>query len=165
MSTGKQAEKDLSIPDQEKQLRAYCEKKGWEVYRVYTEDGASGRDDHRRVFKEMIAVARSKERPFDTILTLTTSRFFRNATQARVWKHELKKKGIRVIATHQETADDPMGMVVEGIFELMDQFESDMNGFHTLRAMKENARQGYYNGSQPRFGFKAVKADNAQRDE
>ena len=160
MSTGKQAEKDLSIPDQEKQLRAYCEKKGWEVYRVYTEDGASGRDDHRRVFKGMVADATGKERPFDIILTLTTSRFFRDATQARIYKHKLAKQGIRVAAIHQETADDPMGMFVEGIFELIDQYESDMNGFHTLRAMKENARKGYYNGSRPRFGFMAVEVDH-----
>jgi hypothetical protein len=46
-----------------------------------------------------------------------------------------------------------MGEFVEGIFELIDQYESDMNGFHTLRAMKENARRGYFNGSRPKFGF------------
>ena len=165
MSTGKQAEKDLSIPDQEKQLRAYCEKKGWEVYRVYTEDGASGRDDHRPKFQEMIAAARSREHPFDIILTLTTSRFFRDATQARIYKHKLAKQGIRVAAIHQETGDDPMGMFVEGIFELIDQYESDMNGFHTLRAMKENARQGYYNGSKPRYGFQAEEESHGQGKE
>jgi len=38
---------------------------------------------------------------------------------------------------------------MEGIFELIDQCESDMNGYHTLRAMKENARKGYFNGSRP----------------
>jgi hypothetical protein len=54
---------------------------------------------------------------------------------------------------HQEVSDDPMGEFVEGIFELIDQYESDMNGFHTLRAMRENARRGYFNGSRPKFGF------------
>ena len=52
-----------------------------------------------------------------------------------------------------------MGTFMEGIFELIDQYESDMNGFHTLRAMKENARQGYFNGSNPKFGFMAVTED------
>jgi hypothetical protein len=50
-----------------------------------------------------------------------------------------------------------MGTFVEGIFELIDQYESDINGFHTLRAMKENARQGYFNGSRPKFGFMAIR--------
>jgi DNA invertase Pin-like site-specific DNA recombinase len=108
----------------------------------------------------MIADARRREHPFDIILTLTTSRFFRDATQARIYKHRLDKHGVKVMAIHQETKDDPMGGFMEGIFELIDQYESDMNGYHTLRAMKENARKGYCNGSSPRYGFMAVEERN-----
>lgn len=157
VSTGKQAEKDLSIPDQIQQLRAYCDQKGWEVHKTYIEPGASARDDNRPLFKEMMADARAKPHPFDVILTLTTSRFFRDATGARICKRKLEKNDVKVVAIHQEVSDDPMGEFVEGIFELIDQYESDINGFHTLRAMKENARQGYYNGSIPKFGFMAVR--------
>jgi DNA invertase Pin-like site-specific DNA recombinase len=160
VSTGKQADKDLSLPDQERQLRIYCDQKGWEIHKVYVEAGASARDDKRPMFQEMIADARSKTHPFDIILTLTTSRFFRDATEARFYKRSLSKNGVKVTAIHQETSDDPMGGFIEGIFELIDQYESDMNGFHTLRAMKENARKGYINGSSPRFGFMAVDVKN-----
>lgn len=162
VSTGRQAEKDLSIPDQEKQLRAYCQQKGWSIHKVYVEPGASARDDKRPVFQEMIADARSKSHPFDIILTLTTSRFFRDATQARIYKHRLGKQGIKVAAIHQEISDDPMGGFMGGIFELIDQYESEMNGYHTLRAMKENARKGYINGSTPKFGFMAVEVTNGR---
>ena len=31
VSTGRQAESDLSIPDQRRQIIAYCEAKGWDV--------------------------------------------------------------------------------------------------------------------------------------
>jgi DNA invertase Pin-like site-specific DNA recombinase len=110
----------------------------------------------------MIADARSKAHPFDIILTLTTSRFFRDATQARIYKHRLGKHGIKVAAIHQETSEDPMGGFMGGIFELIDQYESEMNGYHTLRAMKENARKGYINGSTPKFGFMAVEVTNVQ---
>ncbi len=159
VSTGKQAEKDLSIPDQIKQMEEYCQSQGWLVQKIYKEFGASARDANRPVFKEMIADAKAKHRQFNVIVTLTTSRFFRDVTGARVYKHKLAKAGVKVVATHQPVADDPMGMFMEGIFELMDQYESDMNGFHTLRAMKENARQGYFNGSNPKFGFMAVAED------
>ena len=159
--TGKQAEKDLSLPDQERQLRDYCAQKSWNIHRVYVEPGASARDDKRPVFQEMIAEARRKDHPIDIILTLTTSRFFRDATEARVYKHNLAKHNVRVMAIHQETTDDPMGGFVEGIFELIDQYESEMNGFHTLRALKENARKGYFNGSNPRYGFMAVRINGA----
>lgn len=121
------------------------------------ESGASARDEHQVVFQEMMADVRQKERPFDVMLTLTTSRFFRDATGARFYKAKLAKLGVKVVAVHQEVNDDPMGNFIEGIFELIDQYESDINSFHTLRAMKENARQGYYNGSRPKFGFMVVE--------
>jgi site-specific DNA recombinase len=159
VSTGKQTEKDLSIPDQVKQLKDYCREQKWIVHKTYVEPGASARDGNRPIFQEMIADAQASRRQFDVIVTLTTSRFFRDATKARVYKHQLDKAGVKVVASHQQVSDDPMGTFMEGIFELIDQYESDINGFHTLRAMKENARQGYYNGSQPKYGFMAVTED------
>lgn len=164
VSTGKQAERDLSIPDQIQQMKEYCKRKAWDVSQEYVESGASGRDDSRPAFQTLIADASQKDRPYDVILTLTTSRFFQDATKARVYKHKLSKLGIRVVAVHQEVSDDPMGSFVEGIFELIDQYESEMNGFHTLRAMKENAKQGHFNGSRPKFGFMAVEVDVTRTD-
>ncbi len=156
VSTGKQAEKDLSIPDQIKQLEDYCQSQGWHIHKTYVEPGASARDDNRPVFQEMIVDAQANHRQFDVIVTLTTSRFFRDSFKAKYYKNKLRKAGVKVVATHQQVADDPMGVFIEGIFEQIDQYESDMNGFHTLRAMKENARQGYFNGSNPKFGFMTV---------
>src|SRR5436190_13508020 len=36
---------------------------------------------------------------------------------------------------------------------------SKENAKHTLRSMKENARQGYWNGSKPPFGYKMVEVE------
>ena len=44
------------------------------------------------------------------------------------------------------------------IFSLFDEYQSKENGKHTLRAMQENARQGFCNGSRPHFGFRTVEA-------
>ena len=159
VSTGKQAEKDLSIPDQVQQLIDYCRNKGWTVRKTYVELGASARDDKRPVFQEMMGDALGKDHPFDVILTLTTSRFFRERTAAQVYKKKLAKKGIKVIAIHQEVPEHPSGILTEGLFELIDEWESNINGLHTLRAMKENARRGYFNGSRPKFGFQVVSKD------
>jgi DNA invertase Pin-like site-specific DNA recombinase len=164
VSTGRQAEKDLSIPDQIRQLESYCQAKGWTIHKTYVEPGASARDDNRPVFRELLADALLKSKPFDVVLTLTTSRFFRDATGARLWKRRLGKNGVKVLAIRQEVADDPMGDFIEGIFELIDQYESDINGFHTLRAMKENARRGWFNGSRPKFGYTVTKEEAANED-
>ena len=54
VSTSRQAERDLSLPDQIAQCRAYCERQGWEVVEIFSEPGASALDDDRAVFQEMI---------------------------------------------------------------------------------------------------------------
>jgi DNA invertase Pin-like site-specific DNA recombinase len=153
VSTGKQAERNLSIPDQLKQLREYCVSHGYAIYKEFIEEGASATDDRRPAFQEMIAEAMQKDCPFSVILVLTTSRFFREAYLAKFYKRKLKKRGIKVKAIHQPVSEDPSGELVENIFEAFDQHESQMNAYHTLRGMRENARRGFWNGSTPKFGF------------
>jgi DNA invertase Pin-like site-specific DNA recombinase len=48
VSTARQAERDLSLPDQIAQCRAYCERQGWEAVEVFCEPGASALDDDRQ---------------------------------------------------------------------------------------------------------------------
>jgi site-specific DNA recombinase len=66
---------------------------------------------------------------------------------------EFRKHGVRVLAVQQELADDANGELMEGVYELFDQHESRIIGARTRAAMKENVRQGYFNGTKPPFGF------------
>jgi DNA invertase Pin-like site-specific DNA recombinase len=43
VSTGRQAESDLSIPDQRRQITAYCVAKGWDVAAEFVEMDAAAR--------------------------------------------------------------------------------------------------------------------------
>jgi hypothetical protein len=54
VSTGRQADNDLSIPDQRRQAKAYCASRGWEIAADYVEPGASATDDRRPEFQRMI---------------------------------------------------------------------------------------------------------------
>ena len=42
---------------------------------------------------------------------------------------------------------------------LFDEYQPKENAKHVLRAMKENARQGFWNGSRPPFGYTTVEAE------
>ncbi len=154
VSTQRQAEQDLSIPDQFRQLEEYCQRNQHEIVERFHDPGASATDDNRPGFQDMIGYVLDKGNGTEAILVLTTSRFFREAMGARIYKERLKRAGVRVVSITQEVSNDPTGTFIEGIFELQDQYESQINGFHTLRGMKENARQGNFNGSQPPFGYR-----------
>ena len=149
VSTGKQAEKDLSIPDQLRQMREWCDAKGHEIAFEYVEPGASATDDKRPVFQEMIQAACFDEKPFGGIIVHSFSRFYRDVIDFGLYERRLKKHGVNVVSITQETFDDPMGQMVRRIFNVFDEYQSKENAKHTLRAMMENARQGFFNGSRP----------------
>ena len=159
VSTARQAEKDLSIPDQLRQLKAYCKQNGHAIMAEYQENGASGTDDNRPQFQAMVSAIQKGDINVDAILVLTTSRFYRDAIGAGLWKRKLKKLGVRVVAITQEVGDPdtPTANLLETVFAAIDQHESQMIGFHTLRGMKENARQGFFNGSRPPYGYRVQK--------
>ncbi len=160
VSTTRQAEKDLSIPDQLKQMRDWCQRNGQSVAHEYVEPGASATDDRRPVFQQMIADATAKAAPYDAVIVHSLSRFFRDAIELGIYERTLKKAGVRLISITQPTSDDAMGEMIRRIFSTFDEYQSKENGKHTLRAMQENARQGYFNGSRPPFGYRAVEVEN-----
>lgn len=68
VSTTRQAENDLSIPDQVRQIRQWATQNNAPVVWEFVEPGASATDDRRPVFQQMIAVALQKPAPFDAIV-------------------------------------------------------------------------------------------------
>jgi DNA invertase Pin-like site-specific DNA recombinase len=60
VSPGRQAEQDLSIPDQRRQPLGYCEARGIEVVAEFVEPGATATDDKRPSFQRMMDEASQK---------------------------------------------------------------------------------------------------------
>ena len=52
VSTIRQAENDISIPDQLAHARRYCSERGWYVIAEFIDAGASARDDKRPEFQK-----------------------------------------------------------------------------------------------------------------
>ncbi len=153
VSTVRQFEKDLSIPDQIKQMRDWSEQNGYVVSKEYIEKGASGTDDRRPAFQELIAEACQKPSPYEAVIVHSLSRFYRDSLEFALYERKLNQCGVKLISITQQTSDDPSGEMARKIFSIFDEYQSKENGKHTLRAMRENARQGYWNGSRPPFGY------------
>lgn len=158
VSTGAQAERELSIPDQRHQLRAYCEKRGWPVVEEF-KDARTGTDGNRAGFKRMLAAAEEGRAPFDVIVVHSYSRFYRDGIESELCLRALGKRGIRVISITQEFEDTPIGEMVRRIVALFDEYDSKETGKHVSRSMAENARQGFFSGGTPPFGFEAVTVE------
>jgi len=88
VSTDKQ-----ELENQERQLKPFCEKSGWEIYRIYR-DIISGKETKRPGFDTLFQVAHQKK--FDIVLFWDLSRFSRSGTLYTLQKlRELENLGIR----------------------------------------------------------------------
>lgn len=54
VSTLDQAREGFSLGQQEDQLKAFCERKGYEIYKVYADEGISAKNDKRPAYREML---------------------------------------------------------------------------------------------------------------
>ncbi len=159
VSTTRQADNELSIPDQLRQMREWCKAKGFDIGAEYVEPGASATDDRRAEFQRMVADALRTPSPFEAIIVHSRSRFFRDLLQFLQYERALKKAAVKVLSITQQTSDDAAGEMASKLFSLFDEYQSKENSKHTQRAMLENARQGYWNGSIAPFGYRVVDTE------
>jgi site-specific DNA recombinase len=159
VSTARQAEHDVSIPDQKRRGEAYRQSRGYQLAETYVEPGASATNDRRPEFQRMIDAGPSKPAPFDVVIVHSFSRFFRDHFELEFYVRKLAKNGVKLVSITQEMGDDPMHVMMRQIMALFDEYQSKENAKHVLRALKENARQGFWNGSLPPTGYRVVAAE------
>ena len=159
VSTARQAEHDVSIPDQKRQGEAYCASRGYQLVETYVEPGASATNDRRPEFQRMIGAGTSKPAPFDVVVVHSFSRFFRDHFELEFYVRKLAENGVKLLSITQEMGDDPMHVMMRQIMALFDEYQSKENAKHVMRALKENARQGFWNGSLPPIGYRVVAAE------
>ena len=153
VSTTRQADADLSLPDQVAQCRRYCDQHGWTVVEVFTEPGASALDEGRPVFQEMIDKAKQPDHPFDYLVVHSLSRFSRDALHSEFYVRQLRKVGVELVSITQDIGQDASGEFIRKVLNVFDEHQSRETAKHVHRAMLENARQGFWNGSRPPFGY------------
>ena len=163
VSTARQAEHDVSIPDQKRQGEADCAARGYQVVETYVEAGTSATNDRRPEFQRMIEAGTSKPAPFDIVIVHSFSRFFRDHFELEFYVRKLAKNGVRLVSITQEMGDDPMHVMMRQIMALFDEYQSKENAKHVLRALKENARQGFGTDRCHRLATASSRPSNAAR--
>ena len=159
VSTGRQAEGEVSIPSQRDLTTRHCLSNGWTVVDEYVEPGASATDDRRPVFQAMLERACDADHPYDVIVVHSFSRFFRDGATMELTIRKLRRHGVEVVSMTQPTGTDPSQEIMRQIIAIFDEYTSKENGKNVTRAMKENAKQGFWNGASPPLGYTIVEAE------
>ncbi|MBR5683477.1 MAG: recombinase family protein [Ruminococcus sp.] len=122
---------------------------------IFIDEGISGRKAEKRpAFMKMIALAKTKPKPFDMILVWKFSRFARNREDSIVYKSMLRKQcGIDVISISEQIGEDKTSILIEALLEAMDEYYSINLAEEVKRGMNEKFSRGGV-VSQPPFGYK-----------
>ena len=146
---------EYSPDSQLKKIREYASKEGYIIpdEYVFYDDGISGRNVKKRGdFNRMIATAKEKSHPFETIFVWKFSRFARNQEQAILYKNLLRKNGVSVVSVSEPIPDGHFGTLIERIIEWMDEFYSINLGVEVSRGMEEKFSRGEPTNNAP-FGY------------
>jgi DNA invertase Pin-like site-specific DNA recombinase len=112
---------DQSVEMQTSDLKRYCDQRGFEVYKEYSDQGISGVKDRRPALDELMDDAKKKK--FDAVLCWRFDRFARSTKHLITALEEFRHLGVDFIS-YQESIDtsSPLGKamftIVSAIAEL-----------------------------------------------
>lgn len=157
VSSSDETNKGDSVSAQLTALRKFCEEHQAEIVATYTDEGISGMRSDRPEFERMIAEATTSNR-FDFVLIEDYARFSRDRFHSQLYRKELLKHGVSVIATSQPVdEDDPLSSLILSTIEGVNEFWPRMTALQTRQRMMEKMSKGYYaTGGRPPLGYKSV---------
>ncbi len=147
VSTTEQAEEGYSIGEQKKLLTYECEKNGNTVYKIYSDEGISGKNiTARPALKELLNDA--NEGKFDSVMVWKINRIGRNLKDVLDMVDLFDRNNITFkSATEPFDTTTPGGKMQFQMVALIGEFERGTIAQNVKMAMMARAREGRWNGN------------------
>ncbi len=150
VSTQDQAQHGFSLDAQQDSLANYAKALGYEIYKIYRDEGKSGKDmKHRSEMMQMLRDA--EEKKFSAIFIYKLDRFSRSLKDLILTIDQLKEWGIDFISLQDkiETAS-ASGKLMFQIIGAFAEFERNIIGDRTKFGMERKAKEGGFITKAPR---------------
>lgn len=143
---------DKSIDGQVADCKAYAKRNGIKIAKIYADRHISGKSTNGRVeFLQMIEDA--KKHKFEAVIVWKIDRFGRDRRDIAVYKHELKKAGVKLLYAEESVPEGPEGIILESVLEgLAEYYSADLRQKVT-RGIRETAKKGEWTFCLP-MGYK-----------
>lgn len=156
---------DVSLDAQRRELTAIATDRQIEIVQEYADAVESAKTEHRPAFQRLLSDLRSPKRGWNHLLMLDTSRLSRNRYVAHAFKHECELRNITIIWAKVPDTDPVSQIILQSVFEAMDQVHSMLSREKGLAGMRENVHQGYRAGGRAPWGYDLERIPTgAQRD-
>lgn len=149
-SSSKQREESISA--QLRECHAFAEEEGLTVIHEYIDRAMSARTDQRPSFLQMIQD--SDKKLFSYVIVYQLDRFSRSRYDSAVYKHRLKRNGVRVLSAKEHITTDPTGILLEALIEANAELYSAELSQKVTRGMLQNVLEGKWPGGNLPLGYR-----------
>jgi site-specific DNA recombinase len=153
VSTEDQAKFGISLIAQQEALENYCKALGFEVYKIYKDEGKSGKDlTHRPAMQEMLKDAELHK--FGAIFIYKLDRFSRSLMDLITTIEKLRGLGIDFVSLQDKIeTTSASGKLMFHVISAFAEFERNVTSERTKFTMSKKARDGNIVSRAP-FGYK-----------
>ena len=144
---------EVSIDAQRRELLALAARSNLAVATEFADAVESANDVSRPGFQALLRALADTARGWSTLLVLDTSRIARDVYLAETFKHECRRRGVKIVFAKLPSANPLVDLVVMQVFHAFDQMHSMMSREKGLAGMAENVRQGFRAGGRAPFGY------------
>lgn len=166
VSTENQVKEGYSIEEQKEQIEKYCLDINLNLVDIFKDEGKSGAiadDEEMTVLRDgfLDMMARVKEGDIQYIVVLSTNRLWRTELVKAIIHRDLKRHGVDIKAIDRPTysiyANNPNDKLINGVFELLDEYERSEITVKLKRGRKKKAEGGGYSGGGAPMGYRSVR--------
>jgi putative DNA-invertase from lambdoid prophage Rac len=149
------SDKGLDPEMQLRELREYCERRGWTVSAEYVDVGVSGAKDSRPQLNKLMAEA--KQRRFDSILVWKLDRFGRSLKHLVSALGEFEALGVAFVSLRDAfDLTTPAGRLMFNMVASFAEFERDLIRERVKAGIANRRAKGF------RVGRKPISIDSAK---
>lgn len=176
VSTDTQAEKGYGLDTQLAAIEKHCRDNNFELVEVFADEGISGTEAVESEGDELISKRKgllqllSSINGVNKIVVLHTSRLWRSDVAKVLIRREIERKGGEIISIEQPNYSiykkDPSSVLINGMFELLDEYERISIAMKLAKGRTTKARKGDKPAGVTPFGYryeddkKSVKIDS-----
>lgn len=179
VSTQNQVREGYSLSYQREEIIKYCEDNNLELINIYEDAGISGAkvdEDGMTVDREGLQqlLCDLSQSDITSLVVLNTSRIWRSDMVKVLIQRELKKHKVDISSIEQPSysiyAHEPKDFLVNGMLELLDQYQRLEIALKLGRGRNKKAMEGGYAGGGVIFGYttkrgsKTIKVNETQAE-